>query len=66
MDAGAVNLALKQIQEDYKLSKEQMTVLYHRFIADDREFEKVWKMYKSKKTNSGVDKFKELLTELLS
>lgn len=66
MDAGTVNLALKQIQEDYKLNKEQMTVLYHRFIADDREFEKIWKLYKSKKTKSGVDKFKELLSELLT
>lgn len=66
MDSGTVNLALKLIQEDYKLTSEQVTVLYHRFLADDKEFEKVWKLYKNRRLKSGVDKFKELLSELLS
>lgn len=66
MDSGALNLALKLIQEDYKLTHDQVTVLYHRFLADDKEFEKVWKLYKNRKVRSGVDKFKELLTELLN
>jgi hypothetical protein len=66
MDSGTLNLALKLIQEDYKLTPEQVTMLYHRFLADDKEFERVWKFYKNRKVQSGVDKFKELLTELLS
>lgn len=66
MDSGTVNLALKLIQEDYKLTSEQVTVLYHRFLADDKEFEKVWKLYKNRRLKSGVDKFKELLSELLN
>lgn len=66
MDSGTVNLAIKLIQEDYKLTPEQTTVLYRRFIADDQEFEKVWKLYKARKVRKGVDKFQELLSELLS
>ncbi len=66
MDSGTVNLALKLIQEDYKLTQDQVTVLYHRFLADDKEFEKVWKLYKNRRLKSGVDKFKELLSELLN
>jgi hypothetical protein len=66
MNSGTVNLALKLIQEEYKLSSAQVEVLYHRFIADEREFEKVWKIFKNRKLRSGVDKFKEVLHELLN
>jgi hypothetical protein len=66
MDSGVINLALKLIKEDYKLSSEQITILYHRFLADDKEFEKVWRLYKNRQLRSGVDKFKEVLMELLN
>jgi alanyl-tRNA synthetase len=66
VDSGTVNLAIKLIQEEYKLTPDQVTVLYHRFLADDKEFEKVWKQYKNRRLKSGVDRFKELLSELLN
>jgi tRNA G37 N-methylase Trm5 len=66
MDSGTVNLALKLIQEEYKLTSDQVTILYHRFLADDKEFEKVWKQFKNRRQKSGVDKFKELLSELIN
>lgn len=61
MDVGKLNFALKLIQDDFKLSEEQVLILQRRMLADDKEFEKVWSLYKNQKK-----KFRELLPDLLS
>ena len=65
MNVGQLNLALKMIQEDYKLEDPQMLILSRRLLADDREFERLWKAYKSRRQGKG-DSFVELLRELLN
>ena len=65
MNSGQLNLALKMIQEEYKLSDSQVIVLSRRLMADDREFEKVWNQFKNRRLGK-VDTFRELLRELLS
>lgn len=68
MDMGQFNLFIKMIQDEYKLSDSQLTIITHRMLADDKEFERVWKLYKTKTLRyaGGVDDFKSLLGELLS
>lgn len=68
MDTGHFNLFIKMVQEDYKLNQDQVEILSRRLLADDKEFEKVWKHYKNKSRTSrdGVDSFKPLLQELLN
>lgn len=68
MDTGTLNLFIKMVREDYKLSDEEIQILSHRLLADDREFEKAWRFYKNKGRNSrnGVDSFRPLLQELLN
>ncbi len=67
MDMGRLSLALKMISEEYKLSDAEISILSHRMMADDVEFERIWELYKNKarKFSGGVDRFKELLLELL-
>lgn len=67
MDMGNLQLFIKLIREDYKLSDDELEVLKNRMLADDKEFEKVWKLYKNKarKTNRGVDQFQSMLQDLL-
>lgn len=64
MDMGKFNLFIKMIQEEYKLSESQLQTLTQRMLADDKEFERVWKSYKNKSSRGGVDQFKFLLQEL--
>jgi hypothetical protein len=68
MDVGKFNLFLKMIEEEYKLSHEEIDILTHRLLADDKEFEKIWKLYKNKNAtySGGVDKFKSILNDLLN
>lgn len=68
MDTGQVNLFIKMIREEYKLSESELTIITRRMLADDREFERVWKLYKAKSIRvfGGVDEFKSLLQDLLS
>jgi len=56
------------IQDEYRLTATQLETLAHRMLADDKEFEKVWRLYKTKNSrySGGVDDFKHLLQELLS
>jgi hypothetical protein len=67
MDMGKLNLAVKMIQEEFKLNHSQVLTLTRRMLADDREFERVWHVYKNRnlRFHGGVDKFKELLADLL-
>lgn len=67
MDMGNLQLFMKLIKDDYKLTDEQLDVLKNRMLADDKEFEKVWKLYKNKarKTHRGVDQFQSMLQDLL-
>lgn len=62
---GKFNLFIKMITEEYRLSDTQLETLTHRLLADDKEFEKVWKIFKNKASRSGVDEFKFLLQELI-
>jgi hypothetical protein len=64
MNLGQLNLALKMIQEAYKLSDSQVQIVSRRLMADDREFEKVWTHFKNRRTGK-VDSFLELLNELI-
>ena len=68
MDMGVLQLAMKLIGEEYKLSDREVQVLTRRMLADDYEFERVWSQYrnKSRAFRGGVDKFKDLLKELLA
>lgn len=67
MDMGNFNLFIKMIQEEYRLTGHQLETLTTRMLADDKEFEKVWGLYKNKnkRFRGGVDDFKGLLLELL-
>jgi hypothetical protein len=67
MDMGSLHLFIKMIKLDYNLSDADVETLRNRMLADDREFEKVWKTYKNKarKTHKGVDQFQSMLNDLL-
>jgi len=56
--------ALKLIKEEYRLLDDQVAKIHDRLIADDREFDKLWRAYK-KKGPEGRERFKEILGELL-
>lgn len=64
---GTFNLFLKMIEEEYKLSSRDLQKVSRRLLADDSEFERVWKLYRNKARNavSGNDHFRPVLTELL-
>jgi hypothetical protein len=64
MNLNEFNLALKMIQADYKLSPEELERLTLRLLADDREFERIWALYKRRRTGK-TDVFIEGLRELL-
>lgn len=61
MDMGKLSFALKLIQDEFKLSDDQVQILQRRMLADDKEFEKVWNLYKNQKK-----KFRDLLPDLLT
>jgi len=63
MNLGQLNLALKMIKEEYKLSDSQVQVLSRRMMADDREFDRMWTLYKNRR-NGKTDIFLELLRDL--
>jgi hypothetical protein len=65
MNLGSLNLALKMIKEEYKLSDSQILILSRRLMADDREFERMWNLFKNRRTGN-TDTFSELLKDLLS
>ena len=65
MNLNQFNLALKMIQDDYKLSDEQLKILTTRLLADEREFDRMWSVYK-KRRQGKEDIFKDILRELLS
>lgn len=68
MDMGSFNLFIKLIRDQYKLNEDEIHILTTRMLADDNEFERVWKLYKNKagKVINGVDPFKVFLQDLLS
>lgn len=65
MNLDQFNLALKMIQEDYKLSDDQLKILMNRLMADEREFDRMWSFYKRRRQGK-EDIFKDILRELLS
>jgi hypothetical protein len=65
MNLNQFNLALKMIQDDYKLSNEQLKILTNRLLADEREFDRMWSVYKNRRQGK-EDIFKDILRELLS
>lgn len=60
-----LNYLLKLIREEFRLRDEEIQVLHNRLIADDREFDLLWKKYK-KHTPGAQDRFIEVVRELLS
>ena len=64
---GSFNLFIKMVKEEYALGDTELELLTQRLLADDKEFEKVWRIYKNKSTISfgGVDRFKSLLLDLI-
>ena len=64
----AFTLFLKLVKEDYKLREEDLSRLSRRMMADEREFSRVWEIYKNKarQPKDGVDEFKSILNELLN
>lgn len=68
MDSGQVSLFIKMIREEYKLSETELTIITRRMLADDREFDRIWKLYKSKsiRVYGGFDEFKSVLQDLLN
>ena len=67
MDLGALNLFIKMIEDEYKLNTRDLQKISQRLLADDAEFEKVWKLYRNKasRSRSGNDDFRPVLFELL-
>jgi hypothetical protein len=67
MNMGDFNLFMKMIEEEYKLSFHDLQRISRRLLADDSEFEKVWKLYRTKATRSrfGNDDFRPVLHELI-
>ncbi len=67
MNMGEFNLFMKMIEDEYKLNYRDLQKISRRLLADDSEFEKVWKIYRSKATKSrgGNDEFRPLLFELI-
>lgn len=67
MDIGAFNLFMKMIEEEYKLNFSELQKISRRLLADDSEFEKVWKLYRHKaaRTRDGIDEFRPVLNELM-
>lgn len=68
MDLGNLNLFVKMLEDEYKLTSSEIATLTRRMLADENEFEKVWKLYKnkSKSFRGGVDSFRSTLQELLN
>lgn len=64
MNVGQLNLALKMIQEEYKLSDSQIQIISRRMMADDKEFERMWNLFKNRRVGK-VDTFIELLRDLV-
>lgn len=67
MNMGDFNLFMKMIEEEYKLNYRELQKISRRLLADDSEFEKVWKQYRSKasRSRSGIDDFRPVLQELI-
>ncbi len=65
MNFNQMNLALKMIKEEYRLTEAQMETLQRRLMADEREFDKMWNVFKSRRPGK-VDVFIETLRELLA
>lgn len=65
---GSFNLFIKMVREEYSIPDHDIETLRQRLLADDKEFEKVWKIYKNKsrKFAGGVDQFKFVLQDLLN
>lgn len=68
MNLNNFNLFLKMIREEYKLSEAELETLAHRLLADEKEFERVWRLFinKSSRVRDGVDQFKFTLQELIA
>ncbi len=68
MDMGSFNLFIKMVREEYKLDESAIRILTDRLLADEQEFESVWRRYKSKASAfaAGVDHFKPILHDLLN
>lgn len=64
---GSFNLFIKMVKEEYALGDTELELLSQRLLADDKEFERVWRTYKNKGSISfgGVDRFKALLLDLI-
>lgn len=67
MDLGHLNLFLKMLEAEYALTQTEILILTNRMLADDQEFNRVWKLYKNKtKSMYSGDSFRPVLSELLS
>jgi len=64
MNLNEFNLALKMIQDDYRLTSEELERLTPRLLADEREFDRLWGLYKRRRTGK-TDVFIGTLKELL-
>jgi hypothetical protein len=64
MDAGTLNFALKMLQEEFKLTDSEILILGRRLMADEKEFERLWRLYKARMAGSS-DRFRDVLRELL-
>lgn len=65
MSVSKMELALIMLRDEYKLKESELTKLRRRFLADDKEFERIWAIYQRKVQRKGVDSFREILSELL-
>ena len=65
MNLGQLNLALKMIQEEYKITDSQVQILSRRMMADEREFERMWNLFRNRRMGKS-DTFIELLRDLVN
>ncbi len=65
---GAFNLFIKMVRDEYKLDEADLRTLTDRLLADEQEFNAVWRTYKNKSSKfaGGVDHFKPILQDLLN
>jgi hypothetical protein len=68
MNMGDFNLFMKMIEEEYRLGYRELQKISRRLLADDSEFEKVWKLYRNKApiSRTGNDEFRPVLLELIN
>ncbi len=68
MDVGQLTFFLKRLQEEYALNSVELETLKNRLLADNIEFERVYRLFQTQARGSlgGKDPFAVVLRDLLN